>query len=132
MFEFVNVNWTAVVVAALAQIIVGGIWNGILFVRQFYATHEVAPGFKPNPAHAFIMVALTIFNSYILAVLFTNLEVATAQDGAVVAFWLWAALMLPFIVGTAFATNRNKVIPFELGHTLLAMLAAGIILGIWK
>lgn len=132
MIHFVTVNWWAVIVAAVAQIAVGGLWNGFLFVRAFYSAHEIKEGLVPNPVQAVVMVALTVVNSFILANILRNLNVMTALEGATVAFWFWAALLLPFLVGTGFATGRKKTIPLELGHTLLAMLAAGLILGGWR
>jgi|GEM_PF-5908990 hypothetical protein len=131
MLHFVSVNLWAVIVAALVQIAVGGVWNGWLFVRAFYESHEVKEGVRPSLPQALVMVALTIINSYILFNLFRNLGVTTATGGLKLAFWLWLALLAPFIVGTGYATGRKKTIVLELGHTLLAMLAAGLVLGAW-
>lgn len=131
MLEFISVNWWVVIGAAAAQLIVGGLWNGLIFNRAFYATHEVKEGFAPKLPQFLFMVLLTFFNSYVLSIVFRNLGVVSAANGVMVAFWLWASLLLPFIVGTGFATGRKKAIPLELGHTLLGMLAAGLVLGTW-
>jgi hypothetical protein len=117
-------------VAAIVQLAVGGIWNGLLFNRAFYATHEVKEGLAPKLPQALLMVILTFVNSFILAILFRNLQVSSAANGIMLALVLWLALLVPFIVGTGFATGRSKAIPLELGHTLLAMLAAGLVLGL--
>lgn len=132
MLHFLSVNWWAVVVAAVAQLIVGGLWNGLFFVKAFYRTHEVKEGLAPKASEGSIMVLLTFFDSFLLATFFANLGINSAASGAITAFWFWAALLLPFIVGTGFATARKKTIPLELGHTVLGMLAAGAILGAWR
>jgi hypothetical protein len=131
MLDFLNVNWWAVVAAAVVQLVVGGIWNGLLFPQAFFVSHGLSGNIKPKPLQFALMAGFTVLSTYILAVLFENLFVASAVSGAVLAFWFWLAFMAPFIVGMGLATGRKQGMFLELGHTFFAIIFAGIVLGAW-
>ena len=127
------INWWAVVVAVIVQMVVGMIWfSPALFFQTWLDANHLQTPPKPRPWIFITMTVLTVFSSIALAALINAIGATTATGGIIVAFFIWVATLMPFIAGTTFATGRKyKLIALEYGHTLLGLLIAGAILGGW-
>jgi hypothetical protein len=136
-----NVNWLAVLVSAIASMVIGSIWYGPLFGKQFMAamgmdqwSPEKKAAMKAKMMWSYLgqfVASLVMF--YVLG----NLIVWSAPKinvnfGMGIAFFMWLGFILP--VKFADTLWGGKMIMFWLsaGNMLITMLVAGAIIGAWR
>ena len=146
-----EINYLAVLVAAIASMVLGFIWYGPLFGKLWmdYLKKQV-----PDPAEQEAMkkgmAGLYIqqfIASLILAYVFAHvlwafsiampvsddvmseLFMAGAQGG----FWMWVGFVLPIKWGDKlWGGKKFQVLSVELGYHLVTLMIMGIILSFWK
>jgi hypothetical protein len=135
-----------VVVAALAAMVVGFIWNSpLLFERQWLSTVGVDPKDKPAVDRLkrslgpffLIITALVFVSAYVLSLFLSWLGAASALDGMRIAFLIWLGFGVPLVVGGILfgGTGRHVMwtrIWTDLLRHLVGFLAMGAILGGWR
>ena len=132
-----HVNYIAIVVAAIINIVVGAIWYGpMLFAKQWMAWNNISPddikNANPGPLYAQSFVA-TLVTYFVLALLIRNMNATTAAEGMKTAFMVW----LGFITTVQFTANifsPKKIESYFLdtGYQLVTMLLAGVVLSLWQ
>ncbi len=129
-----SINWLAVLVAMIAQMAVGFIWfSPALFFKKWLEANNLEAPRKPEAWIFIVMILLTFVSTTALAAILRHIGSGTAAGGAIAALFVWAATLMPFIVGTTLSTGRKySLIALEYGHTLLGLLIAGAILGGWQ
>lgn len=133
-------NLWALLVSAILQWIVGGIWYSVLFQRPWIAATGYVKGFQPGGEHskggAFAM-ATSFVVSLILSFMLAHVILwAGANDphfGALIGFICW----LGFIAGPMFAQTLYEQRPMQLflinsGYWLAAMVLSGVLLAVWQ
>jgi hypothetical protein len=133
----VDVNYLAILVAGIANMIVGGLWySPVLFAKPWMAlnnmTEESMKNAKPGPLYAQAFVASLVMY-YVLAHIIHYTNAATAMDGAKTAFWVW----LGFITTVQFTANLfspKKIGAYfiDTGYQFVTTIVAGVILAVWK
>src|SRR3989338_4979270 len=95
MMQIVNINYLAVLVAAIASMVVGFLWYGPLFGKMWMklmnfdkkkGEEAKKKGMRKTIALAFLT---SLIMSYILAHFVRYAQAKTIADGAVLDFWLW-------------------------------------------
>lgn len=132
-----DVNYLAVIVAAVINMIVGAFWYGpMLFAKQWMALNNITPeelkNVNPGPLYAQSTIA-TAVSYFVLAMAINTAGAATAVDGMMIAFWLW----LGFITTVQFTANLFSSKKFgayllDTGYQLITILIAGALLAVWK
>jgi Protein of unknown function (DUF1761) len=132
-----HVNYLAIVVAAIANMVVGALWYGpMLFAKQWMAWNNMSAEeikkINPGPLYAQSLVA-TLLTYFVLALLIRGMNVTSAVEGMKTAFMVW----LGFITTVQFTANLfspKKIQSYFLdtGYQLVTMLIAGIILSVWQ
>ena len=133
-----RINLLAVILAAIVQFAIGFAWYGYLFGPEWMA----AVGFPPEAAETATMADMAIpmvvsvataFGSAILI----SLIISHSDDWGFIggigwAFLLWLLLALPMHAVPVLWEGRDPMlIAINGGEALAALLAAGIIIGIW-
>ena len=131
----VPVNYGAVVVAALAGYILGGLWYGPLFGRLWRELSGAEEG-KPT---AFVMVT-GIISSFVMsfvlaqAIIYANAYwfAGGILTGLVAGFFSWLGFIAPVTVGSVLYEKK----PWSLwvlnnGYWLASLLVMGAILAAW-
>ena len=131
-----HVNYLAILVAAIINIIVGAIWYGpMLFAKQWMAWNTMSAEdmkkVNPGPLYVQSFVA-TLVTYFVLALILRNMNTTSAVEGMKTAFMLW----LGFITTVQFTANlfsSKKIQSYFLdtAYQLVTMLMAGIVLSIW-
>ena len=125
------INWIAVVVAAIATFVLGGLWYGPLFGRRWMAAsgvseEEVAQG---NPARTFsISFVLQFVAAAVLAMFIgpeAGLVFGLAAGGAVGLFWVAGAFGVVYL----FEQRPLGHWAVNAGYHVLGYLLMGGILG---
>jgi len=128
-----DVNWFAVVAAALSAFLLGGIWYGPLFkhawCREAGMDPDAAP--KSHPAKTF---GIAIFLSLVTAAAFAmflppkpDLVVAVRAGALIGALYVATS----FGINYAFAQRSFKLWAIDAGYHTLQFALYGLILGLW-
>jgi hypothetical protein len=137
----VPINYLAVLVAGICNMIVGALWYGPVFgkwwMKQMNFTPESMKKMPLSGLQAMVIgFIFAILMSYVLAndILFgaTYLNMYGALSGMTGAFWNWLGFVVPITAGVWLWEGKSwKLWAFNAGYYLVALLIAGAILGAW-
>ncbi len=131
-----DVNYVAVLVAAIASMIVGAVWyNPKVFGTQWMQltnrTPESIDKKEGNKAMAISMV-FALVTTYVLARVFQTANVVSFGDAIVTAFWVWLGFMASVIaVHSIFEEKLPKLTVMNASYQLVSLLAAALVLVAW-
>lgn len=130
-----DVNWLAVIVAALADMAIGSLWySPLLFGNSWMKAMGKRKEDLGDPTGA-MMVAIpsALVTALVLAVVLNSLAVTTLLAGAGVAILLWLGLVLTGIaLKVAFENESRTVAGLFAAYRLTSLIVAGAILGLWS
>lgn len=128
----VDLNWLAVIAAAVSSFVLGGIWYGPLFKRAWCREAGIDPDAAPrHPARIFA----TAFGCSLLAALMFALFLgneASAADGFGAGFVVGLFFVaMSFGINYAFAQRSLKMWMIDSGYHIAQFCLYGLILGAW-
>ena len=130
-----DVNWLAVLAAALAKFAIGGVWySPLVFGPRWGAIVGVSPeAFKARMGSA---MAADLAASLVLAWVLANVLKFTGAVGLVpgvrVSFFLWLGFVATPLLSTTVYEGRQIVLfGINGGYWLVSMLVMGGIIGVW-
>lgn len=131
----VIINWVAVVVAAVANIVIGMIWySPVLFGptwQKKVGLKDVDMRKRRGPAMVG-MILLALLMSYILAHVVSYAQSNTVWQGAETGLWIWLGFVLPVMLMSVIFTGRGKkLFAINAGNMLLTLIVMGAILAAW-
>ena len=133
MLNFADINWLAVLVAAVSAFLLGGIWYGPLFKNAWCRENGMDPDAPPkgHPAQVF---GIAFFAALVAAVAFAvylgpapNLHVALHAGFAIGL----AYVATSFGINYAFAGRSFKLWLIDGGYHTLQFTLYGLVLGLW-
>ena len=136
LFSYVSqINWLAVLLAFIATMAIGFVWYlpAVLGTRWMEAIGKTEEDLKNTEGGAGIwlpMMLAAVLTAVLLAVLITGLALDTALSGAM--FTLVLAVVFRaggHVIHNGFAGRPVAVTLIDSGHDVLAMTAAGAIIG---
>ena len=126
-----DINFVAVLLAAIVNMIVGSFWySPSLFGKQWAklmgrSTDEMRGA---NAGYA-IAAACALAQSYILAHFVQYAGATTASEGAQVGFWLWVGFVaVTTAVTNVFAGGSWKLWKINVGYFLVVLIVSGALL----
>lgn len=145
----IYLNGLAIAAAAASTIVIGFLWYGPLFGSAWMKEMGVSPDFKPDPALLKRAMLLMIAGAFLTAlVLACGIEISRpvlsqawpgggdappAIFGLCVALFAWAGFYVPMLLGGVAWENRSwKWFGINAGYHLVALLAAAMILVLWR
>ncbi len=127
-------NYFAILVAAIANMVMGFLWYGPIFGKKWMAlngmTEEQMKSVNPGPLYAqsFVMTLLTYF---VLARFVAG--ALTPVEGIKVAFLIWLGFVMTVqFTASLFSTKPRALFYLDTGYQLVTYIVAGAILGAWK
>ena len=144
MYE-VAVNYWAVLGAAISSMILGFIWYGPLFGKQWAdmmgfkfdspeAMKEMKKKAMPGYIAGFIgalIMSFVLTHSIAFASAYTEVEGVSA--GLMAGFWSWLGFIAPVSIGVVFWESKPWKLWFiNAGYWLLLLLVMGVILAVWR
>jgi hypothetical protein len=130
-----DVNWLAVVVAALAKFAIGGVWySPPAFGPRWGAIVGVTPeAFKARMGRA---MATDLLASVVLAWVLANVLKFTGATGLIpgvrVSFFLWLGFVAtPLLSTTMYEGRPVALFAINAGYWLVSMLLMGAVIGVW-
>jgi len=131
-----QVNWLAVIVAAIAMFGLGAVWySPVLFVKQWAKAAGITREGSPGPGFPLIMVGafvLTLIMAANLAFFLAgpNTSVGFAVGAAIAAGLGWATLSLWVI--SLFEQRPFSYVLINGGYLTVGFALMGLILGLWR
>jgi hypothetical protein len=138
-FDLGDLNWLAVIVAALAYFVIGAVWYAPPVLGNVWAqAGGIAmpePGQRPNPT----IYAVPLIGSVLSAIVLGILVDATGADGVGDGFVLGLAIAVGFampiaLVTATFETNKPKPYVWgavNAGYHVVGNIVAALILASW-
>lgn len=129
-----ELNWLAIVVAAIVSFAIGWPWYGPLFGKAWLAAlGKTADEIEPSPKPFIISMVTALISSFVLAVLIACLGINTWFDGAL----LGLAIGIGFIAAStvsdgAFCGWSWNLVAIQSSYRVVYTVIAGIILGVWQ
>lgn len=141
----VPVNYFAILVCGVANMIIGFLWYGPLFGKPWAdmmgftfksPEEQKAMQKKMIPGYAITFI-LALITAYVLSHSFvfasTYLNVSGYQAGLSVGFWSWLGFILPITIGSVIWESKPiKLWTINASYWLVSLLVTGVILAIWK
>lgn len=130
-----QLNYLAVLVAALISMVIGYLWYGPLFGRQWMALMGIKPGAvsggEMGKTYVFGFIAALV-TAWVLAMFVDFTGARTATQGAVTGFWVW----LGFVATVTSASVLYERRPASLyvlnnGYQLVSLAVTGGLLAVW-
>ena len=140
----VNINWIAVIVAAVAHFVIGFLWYSVFFMKPWMKEMGLAKlspkqrkeGMKEMPKNMainFVTLLVTAWVlSYVIAYAGAFYKVTGLQAGIQSAAWVWLGFYATTLVNQVLWEKRSwKLYGINVSHHLVGLLAMGAILGAW-
>ena len=130
----VDINYLAVVVAAIVNMVVGAVWySPAAFAKQWAALTGRKMNEMGNGAQGYVLTTIgALVQALVLSYFVQYAHANTAYEGAVVGFWLWVAFVaIPQGVNMVFANTRKKLWAINTGYFLVVLLINGAFLAVW-
>lgn len=140
----VNINYLAVLAAAVASMVLGFLWYGPLFGKPWAdmmgykfdspeamkaMQKKAMPGYVASFIGALVM-SYVLAHSLIFASAYTQTEGVSA--GLMAGFWSWLGFVAPVTLGTVFWESKPWKLWFiNVSYWLVLLLVMGAILAIW-
>ena len=134
----VTINYLAVLVAAIASMVIGFLWYGPLFGKQWiqfmdFDKKKINEAKKKGMGKIYALAFLTaLIMSYVLAHFVDYVEAMTIADGAVLGFWLWIGFFATTQIGSVLWEGKPvKLYLINTLHYLVALAVMAVILAVW-
>ncbi len=132
-----EVNFLAVLVSAIASMVIGSIWYGPLFGKQFmrvsgmdqWSPEKRAEMKKSMGMTYLVQFIASLVTFYILARFMDDLGQMSVSGGLTVALLAWIGFVVPIKLGDALWGGKMPMFWLGIGNMLITLLAAGAIIG---
>ncbi len=132
--SLLQVNFVAVLIAAIAAMVVGAVWySKMLFAKQWMALigkteQELKSG---NMMQSYVLMFIgALVEAYVLAHFIAIANVRTAIGGAKVGVWAAIGFVAAAALGDViFAGRPQKLYLINVGYQLVVLIIMGAILG---
>lgn len=139
----IAVNWWAVVVAALASVVFGFLWYGVIFKNVYMKLVGMSPeqcmdsekkkAMKKNSVIMFIgslVMSWVLLYSIVYGASYNHVSGAIA--GIMAGFWNWLGFIAPVSLGSVLWDGKSwKLWFFNNAYELISLLIMGYILTVW-
>jgi hypothetical protein len=134
--DLLTINWFAVIVAALSNFLIGGLWYSPLLFGKLWLEENNFTDADLKESNMPKIFGLTFMFSLIMALnlaLFLNDAGTTPAWGAFAGFLAgfgWAAMAI-FIIGQ-FERKSTRYMLIHAGYVTVSFIVMGLIIGIWR
>lgn len=132
-----DINYLAVLIGAVVSMVIGSIWYGPLFGKQFMQamgmnswTPEEQAAMKQKMMVSYVaqfVASLVMF--FVLAKLIGDLGELTVAGGMIVALWIWIGFVVPVKLGDLIWGGKKVLFWLGIGNMLITLVATGAIIG---
>ncbi len=136
-----EINYLAVLVCGIVSMVIGGLWYGPLFGKQWMALmgincdpNAVTPEQKKQMYKSY---AIMFVGALVMAFVFSSTLAAFGAVGAGMAlqgaFWTWLGFFVPVLMGSVLWEMKPwKLFFINASYYLVLLMVMGLILTLWK
>ena len=130
----VSINWVAVLVAAVVNIVVGSLWYGPIFGRAWKhmmgITDESMRNMRLSPMQAMVGGFITaIVMAYVLAHFVVTNGAVGVKGALELSFWIWLGFMATVTAGSFLWENRPfKLFVLNAAQQLVSLVLMAIVI----
>ncbi len=140
----VEINYLAVLLSTLASVVLGFLWFGPLFGKQWMRLAglqmpgEITKAMKRSMMQSYAIVAIS---SFVMAAVLAHIlfyvtefsDVTGVDTGITTALWAWLGFVVPATLGSVLWEGRAwKYWFITAGFWLVALVIDGAILAVWQ
>lgn len=129
------VNYVAVIAGTVISMVVGFLWYGPLFGKQWMRMMGMKKeDIKPEEGNkAMLMMVLpALITAYVMAVFVKSLAATDAVSGAMVGFWAWLGFVATVGASSVlFEKKPTNMYLLNQGHYLVVFAILGALFAIW-
>jgi hypothetical protein len=131
-------NFLALLVSALIQWLIGGLWYSLLFRKPWMAlTGYLRPANGERPKGAVVAMIASFVISLVLSLMLAHVVIWAGADGFAHGMFLGFICWLGFIAGPLLAQQIYEQRPMmqwaiNAGYWLVALLVSGGLLAVWR
>ena len=134
-----QVNFLHVLVAAIVNFVIGGLWHGPLFGKKWMALAGMSPesmkNMKMSPAKAMTLGFVSVLvMTYVLGYFVTGLYYTVGVTGALqLTFWLWLGFIVTTLAGGVLWEGKSaKLFVFNIVYQFVSLFATTLVLVLWQ
>jgi Protein of unknown function (DUF1761) len=128
-----ELNYLAIVVAAVAAFILSGVWYGVWGGTLAELHPAYADSGPPSAKDAIVELARNIVVAVVLAGLADQIGIQGWAEAALLGFALWIGIVVVLLVGSVYHENVPvKLASIHAGDWLLKLMIIAIIVGVWQ
>ena len=140
--DFSSINFLPVLVAAIAAFIIGFLWHGPLFGKQWIRMMGIprkevdamkAKGMGPMVPRMISALIQQIVIALVLSYLATALSITGAAAAVMFAMLLWLGFIVTVQLNTVLWENRKmNLYLFNITYHLVSLVVASLIVVLWR
>ena len=130
----IQLNYVAVLLAAIAAMAVGALWySPLLFVKAWLketglSEKDMKKGMSPMAAMG-VGFLVQLLSAYVLAHFLVLVQADSMQEALQAGFWIWLGFIATTQIGSVlWETKSIKYFVINAAHTLLSMLVMAAVL----
>ena len=134
-----DINWLAVVAAALATFFLGGLWYTALFGKKWAALHgytdekmQQMHARTPPPVFFGVMLACYFLVAVVIAVIVTTFNLSSTASGAALGGLLWLLAAAVSMTGHIASDRHIGIFAIDTTYQLLYLVGSGAIIAGWR
>lgn len=133
-----DVNYVALIIAAIASMVVGFVWYGPLFGKAWMKLSGIKPeemkkANKNMPKLYGTMYVASLLMAYVLGVFISYAGVTDVVGGATIGFWAWLGFIATMKLSEVLFEQRPMNLYYiNVGYHLVVLVVMGAILAVWK
>lgn len=130
------VNFVGAIVAAVLAMVIGFIWYGPLFGKEWARLQgKDMEKMKKESGNMGMMYGIAfvgaLVSAFVFGVFINSLGAKTAVDGAMVGLWAWVGFLLPVTgMNAMFMGSNKKLFYIDVFHHLVGFLVIGAVMGV--
>jgi hypothetical protein len=133
----IEVNFWAVLVAAIASFFIGWLWFSVLFVKLWMKLHGTDPESVKGMPMPFGKMAIefvtALVTAYFIAEFAAWVGVGSVAGGLLLGFWIWLGFYATALVGPVLWEKVPvKLYALSAGRWLVSLLVMAAIIGAWR
>ena len=137
--QFSEINWLAVIVAAIATFLIGGVWYAALFAKLWQSlngyTNEQLMAMKakrPPPVFFGTMIVCYLVIALAMAVLVTSFNITGAASGALLGLIIWFIVAPVGITAQVASDNPMAAFAIDASYQFVYLIMTGASLAAWR
>jgi len=133
-----EINYLAVVVCGVANMVIGFFWYGIFFSKTWLklidkSEQDIERMKKEAPKSYIISFILSMAVALVLAYIVHGMRLEGIVGGLMLGFWLWLGVAMVFRLNDVLFEKRPfKLFLVNTGFDLVVLLVMGLIVTLWK